>query len=104
MAKREKTDFIQDYRLVAHRGLHDHANGVPENSLPAFQRAVDRGHAIELDVHITADDRLVVFHDNKLERMTGVPGYLEEWTLQDLKKLRLLGTDARIPTVDELLE
>lgn len=104
MAKREKPDFIQDYRLVAHRGLHDHANGVPENSLPAFQRAVDRGHAIELDVHITADDRLVVFHDNKLERMTGVPGYLEEWTLQDLKKLRLLGTDARIPTVDELLE
>jgi len=104
MAKREKVDFIDRFRLVAHRGLHDNANGVPENSMTAFQRAIDRGHAIELDVRLTADDQLVVFHDNTLNRMTGVPGDVDRWVLADLKKLRLLGTEEAIPTVEEMLE
>ncbi len=104
MVKRERTDFIEQYRLVAHRGLHDRDAGVPENSLAAFQLAVERGHAIELDVRITADGQLVVFHDLELERMTGVPGQISRWTLRDLKKLRLLGTEQAIPTVDEMLE
>lgn len=104
MAKRERPDFIEQFRLVAHRGLHNSEQGVPENSLAAFQRAVDRGHAIELDVRITADNQIVVFHDGTLERMTGVPGVVDQWVLQDLKKLRLLGTEERIPTMDEMLE
>ena len=104
MAKREKADFIEQFRLVAHRGLHNSEQGVPENSLAAFQLAIDRGHAIELDVRITADNQIVVFHDGTLERMTGVPGVVDEWVLQDLKKLRLLGTEECIPTVDEMLE
>ncbi len=104
MAARERTGFIDQFKLVAHRGLHDLANGVPENSLLAFQKAVERGHAIELDVRITADGKLIVFHDLELERMTGVPGQVDRWTLQDLKKLRLKGTDQTIPTVDEMLE
>jgi glycerophosphoryl diester phosphodiesterase len=104
MAKRERPDFIEQFRLVAHRGLHNSEQGVPENSLAAFQRAVDRGHAIELDVRITADNQIVVFHDETLDRMTGVPGVVDQWVLQDLKKLRLLGTEERIPTVDEMLE
>ena len=58
MAKREKVDFIEQFRLVAHRGLHDNSNGVPENSMTAFQLAIERGHAIELDVRITADNKL----------------------------------------------
>ena len=103
MAKREKVDFIEQFRLVAHRGLHNSEQGVPENSLAAFQLAIDRGHAIELDVRITADDQIVVFHDGTLERMTGVPGQVTKWTLRDLKKLRLLGTEEQIPTVDEML-
>lgn len=104
MAKREKVDFIEQFKLVAHRGLHDNANGVPENSMTAFQLAIERGHAIELDVRITADNKLVVFHDNTLERMTGVPGEVDRWVLEDLKKLRLLGTEEAIPTVEEMLE
>lgn len=104
MAKRERPEFIEQYRLVAHRGLHDKDAGVPENSLLAFQLAVERGHAIELDVRITADGQLIVFHDLELERMTGVPGQISRWTLRDLKKLRLLGTEQAIPTVDEMLE
>ena len=103
MAKRERPDFIERYKLVAHRGLHDKDKGVPENSLAAFQLAVERGHAIELDVRITADNQLIVFHDLELKRMTGVPGQVTRWTLRDLKKLRLLGTEEAIPTVDEML-
>lgn len=103
MAKRENMDFMDQFRLVAHRGLHDSTQGVPENSLAAFQRAVERGHAIELDVRRTADNRLVVFHDQTLERMTGVPGEVDRWVLADLKKLRLQGTEEAIPTVEEML-
>lgn len=104
MKQKERTAFIDHYRQVAHRGLHDRELGIPENSLPAFARAVEQGKAIELDLHATADNRLVVLHDFQLKRMTGVPGIVEEWTLEDLRKLRLQGTDAHIPTLDEVLE
>lgn len=104
MKQQERTVFIDHYRQVAHRGLHDRELGIPENSLPAFARAVEQGKAIELDLHATADNRLVVLHDFQLKRMTGVPGIVEEWTLEDLRKLRLQGTDAQIPTLDEVLE
>ena len=104
MKQQERTAFIDHYRQVAHRGLHDRELGIPENSLPAFVRAVEQGKAIELDLHATADNRLVVLHDFQLKRMTGVPGIVEEWTLEDLRKLRLQGTDAHIPTLDEVLE
>ena len=79
MAKREKVDFIEQFRLVAHRGLHNSEQGVPENSLAAFQLAIDRSHAIELDVRITADDQIVVFHDGSSVTKTATvwnkPGY-----------------------------
>ena len=104
MKQQERTAFIDHYRQVAHRGLHDRELGIPENSLPPFARAVEQGKAIELDLHATADNRLVVLHDFQLKRMTGVPGIVEEWTLEDLRKLRLQGTDAQIPTLDEVLE
>lgn len=104
MRQQNRTDFIDRFRLVAHRGLHDRELGIPENSMPAFQRAIDCGKAIELDLHATADNKLVVLHDFQLKRMTGVPGIVEEWTLEDLQKLRLMGTDCRIPTLDEVLE
>ena len=104
MKQQERTAFIDHYRQVAHRGLHDRELGIPENSLPAFARAVEQGKAIELDLHATADNRLVVLHDFQLKRMTGVPGIVEDWTLEELRKLRLQGTDAHIPTLDEVLE
>lgn len=102
--KTDRRSFAEKYRYVAHRGLHNREIGIPENSLPAFARAVEAGKPIELDVHVTADDKLVVFHDEQLKRMTGVPGTLEEWRLSDLRQLRLLDTDCRIPTLDEVLE
>ena len=88
---------------IAHRGLYDNEAGIPENSLAAFSRAIEHGFAIEMDVQVTADDRLVVFHDAQTERMTGVVGRIKNMTLEEIEKLRLLGTEEHIPTFEEFL-
>lgn len=86
----------------AHRGLWN--DELPENSLAAFRSAVEHGFGIELDVQLTADDQLVVFHDNTLDRMCGVSGKVTEKTLAELRALHLNGTEHVIPTFDEFLE
>lgn len=55
---------------VAHRGLHD--DKLPENSMPAFEAAIRHGFTIEIDVHLSSDGHLVVFHDDNLKRVCGV--------------------------------
>ena len=87
---------------VAHRGLWT-PDGPPENSLGAFQAACAAGYGIELDVQLSADGEAMVFHDDDLERMTGVAGRLCDRSLADLSDLRLKGTDERIPTLVETL-
>ena len=89
-------------REYAHRGLH--GDGVPENSMPAFRRAVDAGYGVELDVQMTKDGKLVVFHDATLKRMCGVEGYLRDRTFDELQELRLSGTEERIPLFSDVLE
>ena len=88
----------------AHRGLHDAAAGIPENSLAAFRRARERGFGSELDVHLTRDGALVVIHDSTLERVCGVEGTVEELTLAELGNFHLMGTAEHIPTFEEVLE
>jgi glycerophosphoryl diester phosphodiesterase len=87
---------------VAHRGLH--TEKIPENSLAAYQNAIDNGFAIEIDVHITKDGNVVVFHDDDLKRMCGVEAKIEDLTLEEIKNLKLLNTDQKIPTFKEVLE
>ena len=87
----------------AHRGYHDKP-AIPENSLAAFRRAVEYGLPSEFDVHLIADGSLVVFHDDDLERQTGVKGSIEAYDISNLRKLRLEGTDEMIPTLDEVLD
>lgn len=87
---------------IAHRGLHDKTN--PENSLGAFEKAVESGYAIELDVQLLSDDTAVVFHDDSLSRMTGNDGYIKFLTKEDLKVLKLSGTKEHIPTLEEVLK
>ena len=98
----QKAPFL--YRNYAHRGLHTEDGTVPENSLPAFRAAAEAGYAVEMDVHLTADDQLVVFHDDTLERMSGVPGVIDDFTLAERRALRLGDTDCVIPTFAEALE
>ena len=88
----------------AHRGLHDNKGGVPENSLSAFLVAVDEGYGIEMDVQLTKDEQVVVFHDNTLKRVCGLDAPVNSMTYEELKKLPLFGTKERIPLFSEVLK
>jgi len=87
---------------VAHRGLWS-PQGAPENSLAAFHAACAAGYGIELDVQLSADGEAMVFHDERLARLTGAEGQLADRTAAELAELRLGGTDERIPTLKEVL-
>ena len=87
----------------AHRGLHSRDRRIPENSLPAFRRAAREGYGIELDVRLSKDGKVVVFHDDTLDRVCGVPARVDELTWEELRALRLYGTDERIPLFSEVL-
>jgi len=101
--KKRELDILRSTRYFAHRGLWDLSKGIPENSMPAFQAAVANGYGIELDVHLTRDRKLVVFHDNSLKRICGVKGTPETSTYDELCVLRLSGTEERIPLLSEVL-
>ncbi|MBR2302639.1 MAG: glycerophosphodiester phosphodiesterase [Clostridia bacterium] len=86
---------------IAHRGLHDKHS--PENSLSAFKKAIDKNYAIEIDVQMTKDGVIVVFHDDFLDRMTNATGDLREKTFDEIKNLYLKNSTERIPTFREFL-
>ncbi len=94
---------IEKYRFTAHRGLFNNREGVPENSIPAFEAAIEKGYAIELDIAMTYDGFLVVFHDESLKRMTGVKENITLLDLHEIKRLKLLGTEIKIPTFQDVL-
>ena len=89
--------------IIAHRGIHDNKE-TPENSLKAFAKALNRNIPIELDVQLTKDNIIVVFHDYSLLRMTGKKAYLQDLTYNELQKLYLLDTKEKIPTLKEVLD
>ncbi len=86
---------------MAHRGG---ASEAPENTLPAFQRAVDLGYRyLETDVHVTADGVVVAFHDNDLKRTTGRDGRISELTWDEISTALVDGREP-IPKLTDLLE
>lgn len=89
-------------RYIAHRGLFKPEN-VPENSCAAFDRAVKRGYGIELDVQLTKDGKLVVFHDATLMRMCGIERKLQECSYQELQKFTLGKSTEKIPLFQDVL-
>lgn len=88
----------------AHRGLHCIQEGIPENSMKAFKLAVKEGFGIELDVHLTKDKKLVVFHDDTLERICHKKGKVEELPYEELEGCYLSGTSEKIPLFSEVLK
>ncbi len=88
---------------VAHRGLWD-PKGAPENSLAAFEAAVDAGYGVELDVRLSADGAVMVFHDAGLERMVGRQGALADHDAAELAAMRLRGGREAIPTLRQVLD
>jgi len=87
---------------IAHRGLHD--DQVPENSMEAFEAAIEAGCPIEIDVQVTKDKVPVVFHDDNLQRLTGLKKRVTRVKFKDLMRLRLTDTESAIPTFKEFLE
>lgn len=89
-------------KYIAHRGLHSEL--VPENSLTAFRLAVEKCLSIELDVRLTKDCRIVVFHDNDLMRMCGIEGKVFDYTYEQLSAFKLKNSDEKIPLLSEVLK
>ena len=87
----------------AHRGLHNLAEGRPENSMAAFREAVEHGFGAELDVHLMADGNLAVVHDSDLTRVCGKKVFIEDLTVGDLKDSPLQGTEETIPLFQDVL-
>lgn len=82
-------------KRIAHRGLH--GGSVVENTLPAFQRAVEQGYGVELDIQLSSDGVAVVTHDYDLKRVFGVDRKVKNCTAEELKALG-------VPTLREVLD
>jgi len=96
------------FTVIAHRGASAY---YPENTLPAFEAAIAMGaDMVELDVQLSSDKEVVVFHDEKISRCTDGRGKLSDYTLTQLKKLDAgirfdkKFKDTRIPTLAEVLD
>ncbi|MDO4815521.1 MAG: glycerophosphodiester phosphodiesterase family protein [Bacillota bacterium] len=98
----QKKPFM--YRNFAHRGLHKRDKSVPENSIAAFERASAKGYGMELDVQLSRDGEVVVFHDDTLNRVCGVDSRVDEKTYAELKEMSLCGTEETVPLFSEVLK
>lgn len=96
MSEFQKYDF-------AHRGYYNVRKKIPENSMKAFEAAVEQGYGIELDVRLTRDGVPVVIHDSRLLRLCGADGCVEEKTREELRGYRLSRTEEEIPELQEVL-
>ena len=90
-------------RNCAHRGFFGKDQRPPENSLPAFAAAAKNGYGIELDVQFTADRRLVVFHDDTLDRMTPAKGFVHDMPWAEFSAQPLAGSDEHPPLFADML-
>lgn len=93
-----------DNTMIAHRGLFNNNSDAPENSLAAFRNALEHGFGMELDVQLTKDGKLVVFHDFDLKRMCGVHKKLTELTYAELEQYSLKNSTEKIPLFSDVLE
>ena len=100
----KKRPEMEKFKQVkyAHRGLHDATKA--ENSMSAFAAAKEMGFGIELDVRLSKDGELVVFHDDNLTRVAGIDGKVIDFTAEELSKMSLSGTKDGVPTLREVLD
>ena len=89
---------------IAHRALHDVTQGRPENSRAAIRAAIAAGYAIEIDLQLSRDGVPMVFHDERLERLTARDGWLCDLTATELAEIPLKGGDECIPSLTEILD
>ena len=91
-------------RPIAHRGLHDAAHGLIENTAGAVRAAIAANYGIEVDVQISADGEAMVHHDDVLGRLTQGEGRLDRLNAAALKRVPFRGSDERMLTLGELCD
>ena len=101
-SKKQKAPFMG--KNFAHRGLHSEDKSIPENSMPAFEKAAEKGYGIELDVQLSKDGQVVVFHDDTLNRVCNVDSRVDEKDYSELSEMKLCGTEFGIPLFSQVLE
>jgi len=89
---------------IAHRALHDVADGRPENSRAAICAAMDHGYGIEIDLQLSRDGQVMVFHDYELARLTDHAGPVAQKTAEELRAIPLRGGDEGVPGFAEVLD
>jgi glycerophosphoryl diester phosphodiesterase len=91
-------------RPIAHRGLHDAARGVFENTAGAVRAAIAAGYGIEVDVQVSADGEAMVHHDDVLGRLTEGEGRLDSFSAAELKRIPFRGNAERMMTLPDLCD
>lgn len=95
-----KTAWLTE-TFIAHRGVH--SDTIPENSMAAFQAAIELGWTIETDAQITKDNQIVVIHDADLNRMLGVDKKIGDITYEELQTYTIIGSDQKVPLLNDVL-
>ena len=90
-------------RPITHRGLHDMADGRPENSVEGIRAAIAANYGIEIDLQLSKDGVPMVFHDYHLARLTGESGPVAQRSAAELQAITLTGGETGIPTLAEVL-
>ena len=98
---RDALDWLK--RPIAHRGLHDEANGIVENSASAIEASIAKDYAVEVDLQCAAHGVPVVFHDRTLDRLTAERGPVADRDAAALCAIPLRNSDDRILSLDRLL-
>ena len=96
--------------IIAHRGVHNQEKGIIENTLEAFQKAIEKNYNIELDLHCTKDGEVIVFHDDNLKRITGMDKDVKDATFEEIQELSIIPrfsdvlklVDGKVPILIEL--
>jgi glycerophosphoryl diester phosphodiesterase len=117
LSGKEKTRLCQNPLIIAHRGApgydtFKYARKKPiehqiwENTISAFKNAYHNGaEAIEMDIHLTKDDQIIIIHDKTLNRTTNAEGYISNHTTQDLQKVYTnQSLNEHLPTLEEVFQ
>lgn len=88
---------------VAHKGLHDMDAGIPENTIIAIEKAVQKNYPIEIDIHLTKDKKIVVMHDDNLLEMIGVDKKIKNMTYEEMSKYNIKNSNQKIPLLEDVL-
>ena len=88
--------------IYAHRGLFDNKK-IVENTISAFKKALLNNLNIELDIRVTKDKKIVVFHDANIKRLTGIDRLVKDMRYEELNDISLLNTTDKIPIFEDVL-